>query len=680
MLLSAPLCVVGMENSPNLYAARIGLDNGHADSIFTDLSYMVGDVTSDNKIGIPDVLETIRAITGRTGLKNKSECAADIDSNGKLNAADISYLKKMIVGSAAEEPYFRAENASYYSSASKGYTVVSPSSYGDFSIRVDFSDLDIKENFSCIVINSAYNNFSVTPVLKGREAGAAANTAQKVLYSGKSYYVLPGSDINVYEGIIITCNNNASVNISEIFVCENEYSAKWIIDNRILPPEQPAKDLTVNITSENVAIRLGQMTADDKTNTNGGMYHDYINTKWPTVTVDENDRIYISASGCRMAHVDPFGSTIMVTSDDGGSTFSKPKQISNTIMDDRDSGIVYLGNGTLLATYFTESADSYLPGGGNYGVLKLRDYGGSSASWQASSWDSEGNPIGGINGTYISMVKFILKNDTSYCPDNASYVIKSTDYGKTWNTVPYSYNKSGATSAMKNMLTNYQITKPGTRVPVTSEHGPVMLSDGTVLYAGKVLDAADQAVDTMAVYVSSDMGDTWEYRSEIERPYGYGPNNFHELSVTETADGALLCAIRTQPSEQGKMDLPLIGTVYTCFSYDGGRTWTIPEETGIEGTPPHVVTMPNGDIVMTSGHRADPRYIYANVSCDGGRTWSDSEFASSRCVNGDDMGYPASAVLSDGSIITVYYCSYHYGDYADQHSSIYAVKWKYKLK
>ena len=662
-----------------LYAARLGLDNGKVSGISTELTYTVGDVNDDGRINGADMLYIKMAIAGKLTFSQRQSRITDIDCNDRLNGIDMYYIKKLTVGQTFNLPYVCAGNASLsYNSSAACATVKGDSG---FSVRIDFSSLDMDVNrITHIVVNSGYTDFSAVPVMKDAETGAVVNTAVKTVYNGKAYFSLPGADTNEYTGVILTCPEAGQVNISEVFACANEYSAKWIIDNRINPSKGTAKNLSVNIESENLVLRLGQMTDDDKTNSNGGMYHDFVNTKWPSIAVDENDKLYISASGCRMAHVDPFGATVLVTSEDGGKTFSKPRQISNTIMDDRDAGIAYLGDGKLLVTYFTNSAESYLPGGSNYNVLKLNSSGGSSPSWQAASWDSSGNPVGGINGTYISMVRFIKNTDPSYCTDYASYVIKSTDYGESWSAESYSYvTQTRTTQSMRDMLSNYRITKPGTRVPVTSAHGPLKLSDGTVLYAGKVLDAADQPIDTMAVYISRDDGDTWEYRSEIERPTGFGVNNFHELSVTETADGALLCAIRTQPSETGNMNVSPLYTVYTCFSYDGGRTWTVPAPTGIDGTPPQVITMQNGDIVMTTGHRSDPRYIYANVSTDGGRTWSDSALASSKFVNGDDMGYPANAVLSDGTVVTVYYGSYRYGSYADQYSSILASRWNYSL-
>ena len=360
------------------------------------------------------------------------------------------------------------------------------------------------------------------------------------------------------------------------------------------------------------------MTDDDRNNINGGMYHDFVNTKWPSIAVDENDNLYVVGSGNRMAHVDPFGNTLLTVSKDGGKTWGKPQNISNTVMDDRDAGILYLGNGEMLVSYFTSDAASYLPGGSNYSSLKPYSAGGSAPNW-AAEWDSSNNPKGGIIGNYLDIIKHIKNTDSEYDMGAASYVIKSTDYGISWSSEDYEFVRSGYTAAAGKMLNDYLITKPGSPVPVTSAHGPMLRSDGKVLFAGKVMTATDQPMDSMAVYISED-GLNYEYLSEIPTPYGYYYNNFHELSVTENADGALVCAIRAQTCND-KVISPET-TIYTCFSYDGGLSWTVPEPTGIDGTPPHLLTLDNGYIIMTYSDRTDPRSIRAKVSTDGGRTWS----------------------------------------------------------
>ena len=80
---------------------------------------------------------------------------------------------------------------------------------------------------------------------------------------------------------------------------------------------------------------------------------------WPTVARDENGTLYAVASGFRAEHVCPFGKTVMYISKNNGNTWSSPIIINDTYMDDRDVGILYMGNGRMLITWFNHPAKFY---------------------------------------------------------------------------------------------------------------------------------------------------------------------------------------------------------------------------------------------------------------------------------------------------------------------------------
>ena len=69
---------------------------------------------------------------------------------------------------------------------------------------------------------------------------------------------------------------------------------------------------------------------------------------WPTVMRDENGTLYVVASGCRAGHICPFGKTVMYKSYDGGAIWTSATVINDTRLDDRDAGILYMGNGRML--------------------------------------------------------------------------------------------------------------------------------------------------------------------------------------------------------------------------------------------------------------------------------------------------------------------------------------------
>ena len=81
---------------------------------------------------------------------------------------------------------------------------------------------------------------------------------------------------------------------------------------------------------------------------------------WPSVARDENGTIYVVSSSFRTQHICPFGKTAMYISRDEGKTFSPPIVINDTYLDDRDAGIVYMGKGRLLVTWFTHPTEVYL--------------------------------------------------------------------------------------------------------------------------------------------------------------------------------------------------------------------------------------------------------------------------------------------------------------------------------
>lgn len=63
--------------------------------------------------------------------------------------------------------------------------------------------------------------------------------------------------------------------------------------------------------------------------------------------------LVVASSGLRSEHICSFGKTVLNVSRDGGRTWSPPRVISDTPLDDRDAGVVSLGGQRLLVTWFT---------------------------------------------------------------------------------------------------------------------------------------------------------------------------------------------------------------------------------------------------------------------------------------------------------------------------------------
>ncbi len=336
---------------------------------------------------------------------------------------------------------------------------------------------------------------------------------------------------------------------------------------------------------------------------------------WPSIARDENGTLYVICSGFRAAHICPFGKTVMYISKNNGETWTPPIVVSDTYLDDRDAGILYMGNGRMLVTWFNHTIGAY----GNYK-----------------------NPT---TDGMISGMEETLKKLPPEHTHGGSYIKVSEDYGVTWS------------DAIK--------------VDVSSPHGPNLLRDGSLVYLGKEMWVRDEDNNThgkIRAIKSTDGGYTWTELGEVAFPEGTVPANFHEPHVIELPDGRLLGAIRAQ----GK-GIPHEFSIYTTYSSDGGKTWTTPVCTDVSGSPPHLLMHSSGALICTYGRREAPYAERAMVSYDCGETWEDDYLLDTRPTD-NDLGYPATVELDDGSLLTVYYQKLD----GDTNTSILFTKWKLK--
>lgn len=352
---------------------------------------------------------------------------------------------------------------------------------------------------------------------------------------------------------------------------------------------------------------------------------------WPSVARDENGTLYAVASSFRAQHICPFGKTAMYISKNDGKTWSPPIVINDTYLDDRDAGILYMGNGRMLVTWFTHPADAYL--GKYYQYIK-----NAATNLEAS--------------VTIGMLSAYPRIPNEHA-QGGSFIRVSEDYGITWSET--------------------------IQIPVSAPHGPSMCKDGTLIYLGKEhYCGAKQAVPgepgddlIIAAYSSTDGGYTWTKRGDCNKPDDIDWSHFHEPHVIELDDGTLYGVIRAQGEGVAHRF-----TMYSTVSKDGGYTWSEWECLGISGSPPHLLKHSSGALVCVYGRREAPFGERALVSWDNGLTWSEDYDLDHRAV-GSDLGYPASVELDDGSILTVYYQKYYdeAADKYDEKCSILYTRW-----
>lgn len=320
---------------------------------------------------------------------------------------------------------------------------------------------------------------------------------------------------------------------------------------------------------------------------------------WPTLTRRRNGELILVWSGGRELHVCPFGRVDLMRSHDNGHTWSFPRTVIDGPIDDRDAGVLETAKGTLLVTTFTSLAYEPI-------LMKAQaDAKAGKPTWDDAKlqrWLAAHNRIGAE-----------LRDQQL-----GNWMIRSTDGGLTWSA-------------------RY-------RVPLNSPHGPVQLNDGRILYAGKALWTEEGRI---GVAVSEDDGVSWKWLASIPTRSGDDPGKYHELHAVETSSGRLIAQIRNHNSQTS-------GETLQSHSDDGGKSWSVPETTGVWGYPSHLLRLKDGRILMSHGHRRGPIGNQARLSEDDGRTWS-SPIVISSDASSSDLGYPTTAELNDGSLLTVWY-------------------------
>ena len=233
---------------------------------------------------------------------------------------------------------------------------------------------------------------------------------------------------------------------------------------------------------------------------------------WPTVARLADNTLVAASSGFRDTHLCPFGKSVLFRSADAGGHWSTGEIINDSPVDDRDTGLVSLPDGSFLLSWFGSDTRHY------WKLLPER--------FQAllQNWDDE----------------TVLRNIGSFvrhCAANGRWGVRK-------------------------------------RVPVTAPHGPILLKTGELLFIGTLFDREDGIPDMSmldkgitAVCASSDMGETWQRRGTIATPADHG--YFGEPHAIELADGRILAMIRNDAPDRHF-------SIWQSISSDGGGSWSAP--------------------------------------------------------------------------------------------------------
>ena len=335
---------------------------------------------------------------------------------------------------------------------------------------------------------------------------------------------------------------------------------------------------------------------------------------WPTVARLGDGRIAVGASGYRIDHICPFGKCVLSFSDDEGETYSIPEIVIDTVLDDRDVGLCTFGNSGLIVTTFNNTMEFQKR------VNHRRD------------------DISDTQKAYVdAYADMVTKQEESRALGSLFCI--SYDNGKTFSPIYKS--------------------------PVTSPHGPIRLNDGTVLWVGTVFDGdvADADGSISAYKINTEDG-TCEHLGDIDtsRQFKEHNNVLDETYCFQLSDGSIMALIRGNGIEDWKR----MFTLFKSMSYDGGITWSEPEQLfeNRAGAPAHIMRHSSGAIIVSVGYRDVPFGIKVMVSFDDGKTFEPAEYVYhaefvkpswNEYTRGCDIGYPSTVELNDGTLLTVFY-------------------------
>lgn len=330
---------------------------------------------------------------------------------------------------------------------------------------------------------------------------------------------------------------------------------------------------------------------------------------WPTITRQKSGRLTLVYSGGRAHHVCPFGQVHIQHSDDNGKTWTWPRTLVDGPLDDRDAGVLETSKGTLIVNWFTSNCWKTFLEITDPKALKERLE--HLPEEEVTQWKLRAKHI----------------TDELSAKELGTWCIRSNDGGQTWS--------------------NRIDTVAG------SPHGPIELSDGSLLYPGKhnthdlsMMDKGTPLRPQIGAARSTDDGQSWQWLSDITPMQGHESAAYHELHGVQAADGRIVVHIRNH-NELHKHD------VLQTHSLDGGKTWAPVTNTGLKGYPAFLMRTRAGQLISTFGHRFEPLGNQVAISEDHGQTWSKQ-----MPINTDsqgDIGYPSTTEIDDNVFISLWY-------------------------
>jgi hypothetical protein len=307
---------------------------------------------------------------------------------------------------------------------------------------------------------------------------------------------------------------------------------------------------------------------------------------------------------------DPRYYNVLIRSSDEGRTWNAPRVVPGYDWHGVEcAGLTVLRDGTLLLNQWRFKW---------YPLETARKLSPTESLSYPADWVRELKASGELPSNHLipddpaEVVPWARGND-------GAYVHRSTDGGRTWGET--------------------------IRVDTTPYSGGYGMRGGAQLPNGDILLPLSDAPNYRTVFVvrSGDGGRSWGAPIEAARAPG---KEFEEPCLLALDDKRLIMFLRENKSHY----------LHQCHSTDGGHTWSLPISTPILGYPAHLLRLPDNRLLCTYGYRYEPYSIRAVLSNDDGQTWdADHPLILRDALPNRDLGYPATVMMGDGRLFTVYY-------------------------
>lgn len=325
------------------------------------------------------------------------------------------------------------------------------------------------------------------------------------------------------------------------------------------------------------------------------------NFNWPSIARMADGTLAMVCSGERYEHIDPFGKVVICYSKDEGKTWTCPATVIDTLLDDRDAGVVCWKD-KLIVTSFNNSRAF------QNRCLEIYNHSENRKNF------------------FRSYMNYIT--DEYEAKHLGSMVVISKDAGYTFGEVHYA--------------------------PVMSPHGMAVMNDGRLLYIGSPFLSPEEVKERKICYSISENGIDWSESKELFPDTGERDKNWMERKQSYFCEphalclpsGRILIGLREEVPEKHF-------NVWMAHSDDGMKTVSDPVKV-TAGSPPHLFYHSTGVVILTYGFRNAPYGQRVRISEDDGTTFGEEIVLRNDGIDWD-LGYPATAELADGSLISVYY-------------------------